>query len=99
MPIYQARLQKNYENIINNIHPTSIVDHLITEFILEIDDRQVIESYPSDKQKMRKLVEILMNVGERGYIEFLSSLRSDNYGDIADMIEKTEITEDEMTML
>ena len=77
-----------------------INDHLISKEILTVDDRQVIEASPAQSDKNRKLLEILLQGAQNGLDEFLVALRLDeDYTDLAERIEKTNVEPAEMTRL
>ena len=83
-------------NIISNIIHESLVDQLISKDILSTDDGQMIDSCNSQISKNRKLLEKIWYCNEEGFNEFLGALRSDDaYNDLADCVEKTNVTEDE----
>ncbi|OPL20723.1 hypothetical protein AM593_08835, partial [Mytilus galloprovincialis] len=78
VPVYRVRLQKNYSNIVDCIHHEKIVDHLISCNILTIADSQMINACPAQIQKNRKLMDILLHGSEKGFIEFLKTMREDS---------------------
>ncbi|XP_063438433.1 uncharacterized protein LOC134719355 [Mytilus trossulus] len=92
VPVYKVRLQKNYSKIIDSIHHETIVDHLISRDVLTIADSQMINAYPAQIQKNRKLMDILLHGSEHAFIEFLKALREDfEYTELADEIENTTV--------
>ncbi|CAC5410008.1 unnamed protein product [Mytilus coruscus] len=100
VPLYKVRLQKNYLKIITDIQHDSIVDHLITSDVVSVDDGKKIESGKTPQEKNRNLMNILLHKDERGFNEFLKALRKDSiYADLADQIEKTEVTRTDMANL
>lgn len=93
VPVYKARLQKNYSSIIASIIPKDIVDYLITCDVLTIGDGQIIDHCESEGQKNRKLMDKLLRTSEEGFGDFLKALREDTeYKDLADQIENTKVT-------
>ncbi|XP_063437036.1 uncharacterized protein LOC134718447 [Mytilus trossulus] len=92
VPVYKVRLQKNYSKIIDSIQHETIVDHLISRDVLTIADSQMINAYPAQIQKNRKLMDILLHGSEHAFIEFLKALREDSeYTELADEIENTTV--------
>ncbi|CAC5404612.1 unnamed protein product [Mytilus coruscus] len=92
-PLYKVRLQKNYLKVIIDIQHDSIVDHLISREVVSVDDGKKIESCKTPQEKNRTLLDILLRKNEQGFIEFLLALRENSmYADLADQIEKTEVT-------
>lgn len=84
----------------SSIKHENIVDHLITEDVLTIDDKDVIDAFPAHSDKIRKLMEKLMFTEEKGYSKFLSALRlDDSYVDLANQIENTEVTLNDISLL
>lgn len=78
----------------------NIVDHLITEEVLTLDDRDIIDAYPAQSDKNRKLVEKLMYTQTSGYFHFLSALRLDDcYVELANQIEKTKVSANDISLL
>ncbi|CAG2249130.1 unnamed protein product [Mytilus edulis] len=100
VPLFRVRLQKNYTEIVSTIKIENIVDHLIEEDVLTIDDKDVINAFPAQSDKIRKLMEKLMFTEEKGYFKFLSALRLDDcYVDLANQIENTKVTSDDISLL
>ena len=90
--MYKVRLQKNYSNLIDSLHHEKIVDHLISRDVLTIADSQMINAFPAQIQKNRKLIDILLHRNENGFLEFLNALREDSvYTELADKIENTTV--------
>ncbi|XP_076116488.1 uncharacterized protein LOC143083957 [Mytilus galloprovincialis] len=100
VPLYKVRLQKNYLKVITDIQHENIVDHLITKEVMSVDDGKKIESGKTPQEKNRNLMDMLLRKNERGFDEFLKALRKDSiYVDLADHIEKTEVTSTDMATL
>lgn len=84
----------------STIKHENIVDHLIEEDVLTIDDKDVIDAFPAQSDKIRKLMEKLMFTEEKGYFKFLSALRLDDcYVDLANQIENTKVTSNDISLL
>ncbi|XP_076080566.1 uncharacterized protein LOC143051553 [Mytilus galloprovincialis] len=99
-PLYKVRLQKNYLKVITDIQHENIVDHLISKEVLLVDDGKKIESGKTPQEKNRNLMDMLLRKNEQGFNEFLKALRKDSiYADLADQIEKTEVTSTDMATL
>ncbi|XP_076116577.1 uncharacterized protein LOC143084044 [Mytilus galloprovincialis] len=100
VPLYKVRLQKNYLKVITDIQHESIVDHLITREVVSIDDGKKIESGKTPQEKNRNLIDMLLRKNEQGFNEFIKALRKDSvYADLADQIEKTDVTSRDMATL
>ncbi|CAC5370300.1 unnamed protein product [Mytilus coruscus] len=100
VPLYKVRLQKNYLKIITDIQHESIVDHLITREVVSVDDGKKIESGKTPQEKNRNLMDMILRKTEQGFNEFLKALRKDSiYADLADQIEKTEVTSTDIATL
>ncbi|VDI50650.1 Hypothetical predicted protein, partial [Mytilus galloprovincialis] len=100
VPLFRVRLQKNYTDIVSTIKHENIVDYLITKEVFNIDDKDIIDAYPAQSDKNRKLMEKLMYTEERGYYHFLSALRKDDcYVELANQIEKTNVTSNDNLLL
>ncbi|XP_052061248.1 uncharacterized protein LOC127701420 [Mytilus californianus] len=101
VPLYRVRLQKNYGKIIQEIHHLTIVDYLISKSVFSPDDSEQIESCKTQKEKNRSLMDILLHGHEEiGYTEFLKALQKEPvYKDLADQIEKTEVTDRDRSTL
>ncbi|XP_052080427.1 uncharacterized protein LOC127718447 [Mytilus californianus] len=100
VPVYRVRLQKNYSNIISCIDHENIVDQLISCDILTIADRQMINACPAQIQKNRKLMDMLLHGSEKGFMEFLKTLRDDYvYTELADEIENTPVVSRDLSTL
>ena len=99
-PLYKVRLQKNYLKVITDIQHENIVDHLISREVLSVDDGKKIESGKTPQEKNRNLMDMLLRKNEQGFNEFLKALQKDSiYADLADQIEKTEVTSTDMATL
>ncbi|XP_076088056.1 uncharacterized protein LOC143058455 [Mytilus galloprovincialis] len=100
VPVYKVRLQKNYSNIVHCINHENIVDHLISFDILTIADSQMINACPAQIQKNRKLMDILLHGSEKGFIEFLKSMREDSVTtELAEKIESTLVTSRDISIM
>ncbi|XP_071138156.1 uncharacterized protein [Mytilus edulis] len=100
VPLYKVRLQKNYLKVITDIKHENIVDHLISREVVSVDDGNKIESGKTPQEKNRNLMDMLLRKNEQGFNEFLKALRKDLiYADLADQIEKTEVTSTDMATL
>ncbi|CAC5366954.1 unnamed protein product [Mytilus coruscus] len=89
---FKVRLQKNYVNIISTIKHEAIVDHLISCDLFTIDDQQFIEACPEQTEKNRKLIDRLWHCGEKGFLEFLNALSTDDvYVDLSNQIKHTKV--------
>ncbi|XP_063398781.1 uncharacterized protein LOC134683422 [Mytilus trossulus] len=100
VPLYKVRLQKNYLKVISDIQHESIVDHLISREVVSVDDGKKIESGKTPQEKNRILMDMLLRKNEQGFNEFLKALRKDSmYADLAEQIEKTEVTSTDMATL
>ncbi|XP_063436882.1 uncharacterized protein LOC134718317 [Mytilus trossulus] len=100
VPLYKVRLQKNYLKVITDIQHENIVDHLISREVVSVDDGKKIESGKTPQEKNRNLMDMLLRKNEQGFNEFLKALRKDSiYADLADQIEKTEVTSTDMATL
>ncbi|CAG2251800.1 unnamed protein product [Mytilus edulis] len=100
VPVYKVRLQKNYSNIVHCINHENIVDHLISCDILTIADSQMINACPAQIQKNRKLMDILLHGSEKGFIEFLKSIREDSVTtELAEEIESTLVTSRDISIM
>ncbi|CAC5401748.1 unnamed protein product [Mytilus coruscus] len=99
-PFFYVKLQKNYTDIVSTIKHENIVDHLITKEVLTLDDKEIIDAYPAQSDKNRKLMEKLMYTEESGYSDFLLALRLDDcYVELANQIEKTAVTPNDISLL
>ncbi|VDI25059.1 Hypothetical predicted protein [Mytilus galloprovincialis] len=99
-PLYKVRLQKNYLKIITNIQHENIVDHLIARQVVSVDDGKKIESGKTPQEKNRNLMDMMLRKNEMGFYEFIKALRKDSvYADLADQIEKTDVTSRDMATL
>ncbi|XP_063417194.1 uncharacterized protein LOC134699528 [Mytilus trossulus] len=100
VPLYKVQLQKNYLKVITDLQHENIVDHLITKEVMSVDDGKNIESGKTPQEKNRNLMDMLLRKNERGFNEFLKALRKDSiYVDLADHIQKTEVTSTDMATL
>ncbi|VDI46442.1 Hypothetical predicted protein [Mytilus galloprovincialis] len=97
VPLYKVRLQKNYLKIITDVQHENIVDHLISREVLSVDNGKKIDSGKTPQEKNRNLMDMLLRKSEQGFNEFLKALRKDSiYADLAEQIEKTEVTSTDM---
>ncbi|XP_071181615.1 uncharacterized protein [Mytilus edulis] len=100
VPLYKVRLQKNYLKVITDIQHESIVDHLISREVVSVDDGNKIESGKTPQEKNRNLMDMLLRKNEMSFNEFIKALRKDSvYADLADQIEKTDVTSRDMATL
>ncbi|XP_071122490.1 uncharacterized protein [Mytilus edulis] len=100
VPLYKVRLQKNYLKVITGIQHEDIVDHLISREVVSVDEWEKIESGKTTQEKNRNVMDIMLRKTEQGFNEFIKALRKDSvYADLADQIEKTDITSRDMATL
>ncbi|XP_063417447.1 uncharacterized protein LOC134699972 [Mytilus trossulus] len=70
-----------------------IVDYLTFIDMLKDEESIKIKKQTSDKEKNRKLMEILLNGGENNYNQFLEALNAlDKYKHLAKLIQNTEVS-------
>ena len=88
----KQKITKNYSIIVNELLHVKIVDALISKEVLTIDDRERIDSKPTQLDKNKEFIRLLLKGPEKGYNEFIEELRNDLvYVELADQIEKTEV--------
>jgi hypothetical protein len=97
----EAKIMKNYSNIVNQLSLNRILDELISKNVISLDDRERImsNSNPTPSDKNREFITILIRGSEKGFNEFIEELRKDSvYVTLADQIEKTEVDIQEPTL-
>ncbi|XP_076116865.1 uncharacterized protein LOC143084338 [Mytilus galloprovincialis] len=100
VPLYKVRLQKNYLKVITSIQHANIVDHLISREVVSVDEWEKIESGKTTQEKNRNVMDIMLRKTEQDFNEFIKALRKDSvYADLADQIEKTDVTSRDMATL
>lgn len=74
-----------------------IIDHLISEEVLDIDDMEEIKSLAVQSEINRKLIFKINIAGARGYSELLVALKADVVNStLVDKIESTLVTEEDI---
>ena len=95
----EQKIQKKYNSIVKELSHVKIVDALISKNVLTIDDGERINSKPTQLDKNKEFIRLLLKGPEKGYNEFIEELRNDPvYVDLADQIEKTEVNIQEQTL-
>jgi hypothetical protein len=95
----EQKIQKKYNSIVKELSHVKIVDSLISKIVLTIDDGERINSKPTQLDKNKEFIRLLLKGPEKGYNEFIEELRNDPvYVDLADQIEKTEVNIQEQTL-
>lgn len=69
-----------------------ILDHLLSKQVVNRKQCNEIKNLPSPVEKNRKLMEILLNGGEDKYHTFLEALDTFKYGNLVELIQKTQVT-------
>ncbi|VDI04473.1 Hypothetical predicted protein [Mytilus galloprovincialis] len=96
---HSVRLQKNYHNLIQNLSNTeSIIDSLISNGVLEPDDRAEINTSGVQAKINRKLINHIRS--KEDYQFFLEALKEDpmNAKLVSDL-ESCDVTQDDLTLL
>lgn len=74
-PEQRARITKTYEHLVNNLYAEPIADNLFTESIIEFDDKQRVEAEVTDRDKNKRLLDILFTK-ENSYLALLKEIKS-----------------------
>ena len=97
----EAKIKKNYSSIVKQLSLHKILDELISKNVISLDDQERImsNSNPTQLDKNRVFINILIRGSEKGFNEFIEELRKDSvYVTLADQIEKTEVVIQEPTL-
>lgn len=74
-PEQRARITKTYGLLVDNLEAEPIADNLFTESIIEFDDKQRIEAEVTDRDKNKRLLDILITK-ENSYKPLLKEIQS-----------------------
>lgn len=89
------RLLKHYQEIVENIEPSTIIPYL-PHGIISDDNREKIERMYTKTQKARALIDIFLHSDQNAYLSFMVELRkNERLEKLADKIEKTKVTDKE----
>ncbi|CAC5416200.1 unnamed protein product [Mytilus coruscus] len=77
------RIRDNANRIIQGIHISHILDHMMTYLVISADDRRDIEHYPRQDDQNKALLDIVIKRREPAYSVFVDGLRNYGYQDIA----------------
>lgn len=88
----RVRIRKNYVLLLNNLQVEDICDNLFTKNVIEFDDMQRVRAEVTDKDKAKRLIDILVTK-EGSYNPFLEGVKSSRY-DLYEILEKTDVEED-----
>ena len=97
----EAKIMKNYSSIVKQLSLHKILDELISKNVISLDDQERImsNSNPTQLDKNREFINILIRGPEKGFNEFIEELKKDSvYVALADQIEKTEVVIQEPTL-
>ena len=97
----EAKIMTNYSSIVEQLSLHKILDELISKNVISLDDQERImsNSNPTQSDKNREFIKILIRGPEKGFNEFIEALRKDSgYVELADQIEKTEVDIQEPTL-
>jgi hypothetical protein len=90
----EAKIITNYSSIVEQLSLKKILDELIGKNVISLDDQERImsNSNPTQLDKNREFIKILIRGPEKGFNEFIEELRKDSvYVTLADQIEKTDV--------
>ena len=74
-PEQRARITKTYGLLVDNLEAEPIADNLFTQSIIEFDDKQRIEAEVTDRDKNKRLLDILITK-ENSYKPLLKEIQS-----------------------
>lgn len=74
-PEQRARITKTYGLLVDNLEAEPIADNLFTQSIIEFDDKQRIEAEVTDRDKNKRLLDILITK-ENSYNPLLKEIQS-----------------------
>lgn len=74
-PEQRARITKTYGLLVDNLEAEPIADNLFTQSIIEFDDKQRIEAEVTDRDKNKRLLDILITK-ENSYMPLLKEIQS-----------------------
>lgn len=84
------RIIKNYKSIIS-LKMDNIIDQMFQDGVFDLDDLEKIYSKPTQKEKNREFVTLLIRSHKRGYEVFIKCLKEDESNkEIAHQIETTQ---------
>ena len=87
----QERIQRNYKDILDNMHAETIMDYFVDEEIFEISE--VVNEIDIDtltkKDKNRKLIDLLMKCSRETFPVFIRILKEHEHEELAVTIETT----------
>ena len=97
----EAKIMTNYSSIVKQLSLHKILDELVSKNVISLDDQERImsNSNPTQSDKNREFIKILIRGPEKGFNEFIEALKKDSvYVALADKIEKTEVDIQEPTL-
>lgn len=89
----KSKIIKNYSDIVKELRHDTMIDALLSEFVITTDDSERINANVTQSDKNRELINILLKGPANGYLIFIRELRNDSaYEWLADQIENTAVT-------
>lgn len=69
-----------------DIKPSYLMDHLISDGVLTVDEEERIKTQPTRKDQAAALLELLLRKDNRAYISFYNALITEAYEDLANLL-------------
>lgn len=86
------KIRKNYTILLNNLQVEDFCDNLFSKHVIEFDDIQRVRAEVTDRDKAKRLIDILLNT-KGSFNPFLEELKLSRY-DLYEIVEKTDVEEE-----
>lgn len=85
----KCKIQKNYVLLMNNLLVEDLCDQLFSKDVIEFDDMQRVRAEVTDKDKAKRLIDILLTK-KGSYSPFLEQVKASRL-DLYEILEKTDV--------
>ncbi|KAK7488561.1 hypothetical protein BaRGS_00020178 [Batillaria attramentaria] len=94
-PQDRIRITKNYPYLLETLDPDEFMDYLISSFVLDSDDRDLIKNGDPKTRKGRveRFLQILERAGEDAYGKFLNALEASGNDHVVKKLQETDISD------
>ena len=84
----KKKIERYYAEFVKEFCCEEIIDRLISERIIKINDREIMDNKPTQEDRNRELLRLIVRGSRMGFRIFLDALRTEKrYVDLANKIE------------
>jgi len=90
----EQKIRKNYNDICKNIESQDLTPQLFAQNVINEDDKDVINSKATRRERAEALADRMLNAGKGDNFQIFLNILKEEYTDLVEQIESTEVSDD-----